>query len=211
MGFQLWNLKGSAWRHLLAMQKFKKWSAIHMSRGLHSGNIQECWSNVQIQNNIINAEIQCIKKNGTSHFYHKIINKGILLFVSRFEIQTKLWEPKIQKLLFVVLTSCQVRYLGPVQGMELSHQTQKEMTCPSQGQIVPDGTHGQTCRQCTCCPTLQALSVLDRSKSANLCSNMAIILKLSITSSFQQYDISDRDLVFKNVMFGKIQYGQCQK
>ena len=193
------------------MQQFKKWSAIHMSRGLHSGNIQECWSDVQIQNNIINAEIQCIKKNGTPHFYHKIRSKAILLFVSWFEIQTKLWEPKIQKFLFVVLTSCQVQYLGPVQGMELSHQTQKEMTCPSQGQTVPDGTHGLMCRQCTCCPTLQALSVLDRSKSANLCSNMAIILKLSITSSFHQHNISDRDLVFKNDMFGKAQYGQCQK
>lgn len=144
-------------------------------------------------------------------FYHKIRSKAILLFVSWFEIQTKLWEPKIQKFLFVVLTSCQVQYLGPVQGMELSHQTQKEMTCPSQGQTVPDGTHGLMCRQCTCCPTLQALSVLDRSKSANLCSNMAIILKLSITSSFHQHNISDRDLVFKNDMFGKAQYGQCQK
>ena len=197
--------------YLLAMQQFKKWSAIHMSRGLHSGNIQECWSDVQIQNNIINAEMQCSKKNCRSHFYHKTISKGILLYVSWFETQSKLWEPKIQKILLAVLTLCQVQYLGPVQGMELSHQTQKEMTCPSQGQIVPDGIHGLMCRQCMCCPTLQALSVLDRSKSANLCSNMAIILKLSITSSLHQHDISDRDLVFKKDMFGKAQYGQRKK
>jgi len=93
--------------------------------------------------------------------------------------------------------------------MELSHQTQKETTCPSQGQIVPDGIHDLMCRQCMCCPALQALSILDKSKSANLCSN--IILKLSITSSFHQHDISDSDLVFKNDMFGKAQYGQCKK
>lgn len=102
---------------------------------------------------------------------------------------------KYRNFLFVVLTLCQVQYLGPVQEMELSHQTQKEMTCPSQGQIVPDGIHDLMYRQCTCCPTLQALSVLDRSKSANLGSNMAIILKLSITSSFHQHNISDTDPV----------------
>jgi hypothetical protein len=46
------------------MQQFKKWSAIHMSRGLNSCDIQKCWSDIQIQNYIINAEIQYFKKNG---------------------------------------------------------------------------------------------------------------------------------------------------
>jgi hypothetical protein len=40
-----------------------------------------------------------------------------------------------------------------------------------------------------CCPALQALSVLDRSKSANLCSNMTVILKLSSTSGFHKHNI----------------------
>lgn len=39
------------------------------------------------------------------------------------------------------------------------------MTCPSQGQIDPDGIHGLMCRWCRCCPAHQALSALDKSKN----------------------------------------------
>lgn len=65
-----------------------------MSRGLNSCNIQECWSDVQIQNNIINAEIEYFTKHSNIHFYYKIITTGLFLYViyQNFLFWNKHWQ-----------------------------------------------------------------------------------------------------------------------